>query len=74
MWEHRPFKELWPTVGKKHEKNLWIMVRTWTNWNLIREPLGRSWPYGGSGGGAWRMNTAEKTSNGNEGEMSQSEI
>jgi hypothetical protein len=26
----------------KREKR--IMVRTWTNWNLIREPLGTSWP------------------------------
>jgi hypothetical protein len=26
------------------EKNLWMMVRTWTNWNLIRELLGMSRP------------------------------
>jgi hypothetical protein len=26
------------------EKDLWIMVRTWANWNFIREPLGTSWP------------------------------
>jgi hypothetical protein len=32
-----------PTVGRERERDkireLWIMVRTWTNWNLIREPL-----------------------------------
>jgi hypothetical protein len=30
-----------------------MMVITWTNWNLIREQLGTSWPYGGSGGNGW---------------------
>jgi hypothetical protein len=28
---------------KKKEESLRMMVRTWTNWNLIREPLGMSW-------------------------------
>jgi hypothetical protein len=32
-----------PTGWKKEEKR-WMMVRIWTNWNLIREPLGSSWP------------------------------
>jgi hypothetical protein len=45
MWEHRPLKELGPTVGKrKNDENLWMIVRTWTNWNLIREPLGTNCP------------------------------
>jgi hypothetical protein len=26
------------------KENLWIMVRNWTNWNIIRELLGMSWP------------------------------
>jgi hypothetical protein len=36
------------TVGRererkeKHEENLWMMVRTWTDWNHIRESLGTS--------------------------------
>jgi hypothetical protein len=29
---------------KKREENVWMMVITWTNWNLIRELLGTSWP------------------------------
>jgi hypothetical protein len=29
---------------EKNEENLWMIVRTWTNWNLIRDPLGMSWP------------------------------
>jgi hypothetical protein len=38
-------QELRSTVGKrKKEENVWMMVRTWTNWNLIREPFGTSWP------------------------------
>jgi hypothetical protein len=38
----RAILELWPSVGKrkKKEENVWMMVRTWTNWNLIRELLG----------------------------------
>jgi hypothetical protein len=32
-----------PTVGREEEENLWIMVRTWTNRNLIRKLLGTSW-------------------------------
>jgi hypothetical protein len=64
MWEHWVLKELWSTVGKRNEENLWIMVKIWTNWNLIREPLGMIWPYGGSGGSAWRINTAEKKTTG----------
>jgi hypothetical protein len=27
---------------KKKEENLWMMVRTWTGWHLIRELLGTS--------------------------------
>jgi hypothetical protein len=41
MWEHRPLKELWSTVGKKNEENLWIMVRTWTYSNLVRDHSGQ---------------------------------
>jgi hypothetical protein len=26
----------------ENEENLWMMVRTWTNWNPIREPLAAS--------------------------------
>jgi hypothetical protein len=29
---------------EKNEENLWMMVITWTNWNLIRELLRTSWP------------------------------
>jgi hypothetical protein len=25
---------------KKNEEKLWMMVRTWTDWNPIRQPLG----------------------------------
>jgi hypothetical protein len=32
-----------PHRGKgKHEENLRMMVRTWIDWNPIREPLGAS--------------------------------
>jgi hypothetical protein len=32
-----------PHRGKeKNEENLWMMVRTWTDWNPIRELLGVS--------------------------------
>jgi hypothetical protein len=32
------------TVGREREKTrkLWIMVKTWTNWNLTKELLGMS--------------------------------
>jgi hypothetical protein len=30
--------------GKKNEEIFWIMVKTWTNWNLIRELHRMSWP------------------------------
>jgi hypothetical protein len=33
-----------PPLERENKENLWIMVRTWTNWNLIREPLWMSWP------------------------------
>jgi hypothetical protein len=42
MWEHWPFKELWSTMGKKNEENLWIMVRTWTRWHFIKRWPGTS--------------------------------
>jgi hypothetical protein len=29
---------------EKNVENLWMVVRTWTNWNLIREPLRMNWP------------------------------
>jgi hypothetical protein len=29
---------------EKNGETLWMMVRTWTNWNLIREPFGKRWP------------------------------
>jgi hypothetical protein len=32
------------SVRRKKKKDLWMMVRTWTKWNLIREPLGISRP------------------------------
>jgi hypothetical protein len=31
-----------PHCGKERKKNLWMMVRTWTDRNPIREPLGAS--------------------------------
>jgi hypothetical protein len=31
-----------PHYGKERKKSLWMMVRTWTDWNPIREPLGAS--------------------------------
>jgi hypothetical protein len=31
---------------ERNEENIWMMVRTWTSWNLTREPLGTSWPEG----------------------------
>jgi hypothetical protein len=39
---------------KKEAENLWMMVRTWTNWNLVRELLWTSWPLGGSSGSRYR--------------------
>jgi hypothetical protein len=29
---------------RKEKEKLLMMVRSWNNWNLIREPLGTSWP------------------------------
>jgi hypothetical protein len=29
---------------EKNEENIWMMVKTWTNCNFIREPLVMSWP------------------------------
>jgi hypothetical protein len=49
---------------EKIEENLWMMVRTWTNWNLRRELLWTSWPQGGSSGSGWRR----KNSHGKDGE------
>jgi hypothetical protein len=57
-----------PTVGRERERErernkirkLWIIVITWTNWKLIREPLGTSWPLGGSSCSGWRVITAEE--------------
>jgi hypothetical protein len=58
-----------PTVGRERgggEKELWIMARTWTNWNLVSEPLGTGWPYGAIG----EMSSGKrKPSKGKEGEM-----
>jgi hypothetical protein len=32
-----------PHLGKeKNDENLWMMMRTWTDWKPIREPLGAS--------------------------------
>jgi hypothetical protein len=28
---------------EKNEENLWMMVITWTTWNLIREMIGKTW-------------------------------
>jgi hypothetical protein len=44
-WEHRPLGIVFPHVGKRKKKkeNFWILVITWTNGNLIREPLVASW-------------------------------
>jgi hypothetical protein len=30
--------------GRERERRLMMIVRTWTNWNIIRKPLGTSWP------------------------------
>jgi hypothetical protein len=66
MGEYRPLQEL-GTVGgergregRERERELRIRVRTWTNWNTIREPLRTSWNSGGSGGSSWRIVTARR--------------
>jgi hypothetical protein len=51
-----------PHRGKeKNEENLWMMVRIWTDWNLIREPLGTSSLKEGAAGAVERVMTARKT-------------
>jgi hypothetical protein len=42
---------------EKNEEKLWMFLRTWTKWNLIREPLGTSWSQGRSSGSGCRAGT-----------------
>jgi hypothetical protein len=44
IWDHRNILGNFAPAGWKKEENLWTMVRTWTKWNLIKEPLRTSWP------------------------------
>jgi hypothetical protein len=40
-------KTLDDCVGREREekrRKFWMIVITWTNWKLIRKPLGTSWP------------------------------
>jgi hypothetical protein len=40
MWEHRPLGIIFPRRLEKREKQLWMMVRTWTVWIRIRMLFG----------------------------------
>jgi hypothetical protein len=47
----------------RERRKLWMIMITCTNFKLIREPLGSSWPQGGSGCSGWRMNATKKVKN-----------
>jgi hypothetical protein len=44
---------------REKEENLWMIVITWTNWKLIREPLGTSGLKGGAVGVLGERNTVK---------------
>jgi hypothetical protein len=58
---------------EKNEENFWIMVRTWTNWNLLRELLGAGGLKEGAVGVVGEKSQQKRPSGFQEGETSQAE-
>jgi hypothetical protein len=70
--KHRPLWIVFPhrwKKGEKEKKELWMMVRTWTNWHLIRELLRTSNLKEGAVVAVGELSPRKKTNNGKEDEM-----